>query len=83
VGSGPDYHIGAGPREGACWGVAPMFGHHRCGLVIVGEVRGTGHIPSGRNEAAQKPLEGFLIHPSSRGGRYPPPTMAARHWEDV
>jgi hypothetical protein len=32
---------------------------------------------------AQKPLEGFLIHPTSRGERYPPPTMAARHWEDA
>ena len=33
---------------------------------------------------AQKPLDGFLIHPSSREeGIHPPPTMTARQREDA
>lgn len=41
---------------------------------------GSGEVVRSR---AQKPLDGFLIHASSRGGRYPLPTKTARQWENA
>ena len=83
MGSGRDYHIGAGPREGACLGVAPMFGNQRCVLVLVGEGRGTRHIPRCSNGGGAK-TSGRVSDPSVVTWRtVSTPTMAARHWEDA
>jgi hypothetical protein len=70
-----------GQEQGLAWALPHVSGTIGASWSSRASAVERGPSRSGRNQAAQKPLTGFLIHPSSRGGRSPPPAMTARQWE--